>query len=165
MSNLTEKQLQEKREAFYETIVSKVKAHGFTLIGILPKEGDPDPTTFTYSVGLATYGGYEYLVAGLSPTLAQSVIENVYSRLLTHWRPSHNVVSYEIANLPVRFQLMTDEHEANTTKWFWGNKGIKFKVLQIVWSDQEGNLPGEEDFNPGPNNIFLTSQLIPGSTL
>jgi len=147
--------------AFYKDVIDKVNEFGYMVMGIFPTVDEPDSIPFCYTVGCAIHGGYEYCIAGLNSDNASGILDSVYQKLLTGWRPVDGELYSDFANMPIKFQLMFYYHEANVARWYWKNAEASFRVMQLIWPDTQGRFPGEDNFE----EKFLQRQIIEASPL
>ena len=159
MPELSAEEFDLRTAALMDKIEGLVKEAGFANMGIFPTEDSPGPA-FTYTVGLAAYGGFEYLMAGLSNDGMGNMMHMVYSKLKENWRPLEEMEVDWLANLPMRFYLMGAEHKCNVARRFWNSRAEGgFSVYQIVWPDSNGVFPDENGFE----TKFIGRQKVEGS--
>lgn len=136
-----------------------IRERGWALVGVFDPDGETTP--FTYTIGLAAHGGAEYLMAGIDPRQAGGVLNGLGDKLAHGWRPQGEVVDEVLGGgYRVRLVEMTDENEAHQARNWWADRGeAPVRIVQLVFPDPAGHLPGEPDCQP----VFVTRQRVPGS--
>lgn len=139
-----------------DSIQDKIETYGWSCIGVFDPDGEHP--SFTYTVGLAAHGGAEYMIVGLDPRQAATVLNDIGARLTDGERFDEYSDSLLIS-LRVRFVDMTDEHQANMARDFWWDNEVPLRVRQVLWPDPQGRLPGEA----GVEAIWVEPQRTAGS--
>jgi hypothetical protein len=161
MPELSREEFELRTQALLEQLKDMVQEEGWADIGVFPTVDSPG-NTFNYSIGLAAYGGYEYMMVGLSSNTMHNFIGAIHAKLQTGWRPTEGEVVDDLANLPMRFNLMTDDHQANMARRYWNSYAEgDFQVMQVVWTDRNGKFPDEEGFEAE----FVGRQSVDGTPL
>jgi len=114
-------------------------------------ESDGYAPSFGYSIGL--YKGFshpELIVIGLDFDSTGSIINHVKSDIEkgTKFISDVNYPGY-LVNWPIQFTAVEKAHYPDYlgyAGWYNGNS-VHFPTLQIVWPDNKGIFPWEDDFN------------------
>ncbi len=120
-------------------------------------EPDPNFIQFTYTVGLAKYGGYEYMITALHPRDAGFFL-NILGIRIRDENLVINAGDEVLADLtaggwPFRVVDMDEDNEAFKA-------GEDRKVRQLLFCDRSGKYPGED----GADENIARSQRVAGST-
>lgn len=118
---------------------------GFHVVNV----GASDPTPpFSYSVGFEeSFNAPEVLISCLPPRTAVGLLHVLAGRLKRGWRPAdqerlsgltvRSELEFELRALPIQAN-----HRAGFCSWFYGGAD-RFRLMQLVWPDARGVLPGE----------------------
>lgn len=140
-----------------EKAISDIKDHGLHILGIFDPDGvDPN---FAYSIGMKhSYQHADIIVFGLSPDVAQSIINLVADKVKDGFIFENGDSSLEILNgFECVFKLVSKKYYKDYFGWnLWLNQGDDFSVLQLFWPNPEGDFPWEE----GAHQDFKSSQPI-----
>jgi hypothetical protein len=132
-----------------EIIFRNVRKHGCHIVGI----GDGNPP-FDFSIGLyLNYGHPELIIFGLPSDNATGIINDVRNRAAAGEKFTDGDVSDDLLDEGFKacfWQVPVDAYRdyLGTACWFYAPSWIAFPCLQIVWSDQNGRFPWEEECLP-----------------
>jgi hypothetical protein len=139
-------------QALFE-IDAGIAKHGFHVTAVF---GGDDGPLWAYTVGLLeTYGHPELITFGLPPQIAHGVIHAIVeqSREGTQ-HPLGREHPFDVDGIPVCLLPVLDEYWLYPCDYllgcshYYGAKGAKveLRALQLVWSDENGRLPWEPQF-------------------
>lgn len=127
-----------------EQTLKNVEKYGWAVVGVLE---DDDYPGFTYTIGLEkNYNMPEIIIFALSPKLAHHLIENIIKNKMTI---ETSTVNYELTNFPSVFAKINDQKNIDEhflfAKHYYEEES--FNAVQLYWSDKEGRLPFEKEFD------------------
>ncbi|MDI3284539.1 DUF4262 domain-containing protein [Polyangium sp. 15x6] len=130
-------------------LLHDVQTHGWHIIHVGTREGEESTGPgWSYSIGLFhTFGNAELIVVGLPCSTAESIINDLGSRIRAGQRFGHGMRDPDVLeNHDVRFVAMrTEEYRAHLGYAIWFYRGVEFPVLQVVWPDRAGRFPWDPD--------------------
>jgi hypothetical protein len=136
----------------------RIEQHGYTFMGVFASETNP---AFVYTIGLTEKGVPEVFMSGnfdlhSMQKLAGTVAHELADHALNGTQPVLGVRT-ELFNMPVELRLVRDENKLNGARRFYGDR---VRVIQLIWSDDQGRLPHEAgyDFQKFPQEILPAVQ-------
>lgn len=151
------------KERFAEVdrqLEANIEKFGWTFMGVFGTEDQPI-TNFVYTIGLTEKGMPEVFVSGnFAPQSMQSIAGTVAQEFADHALAGTEPELGEredLFNLKVELRVVHDTDKCNIARKFYGDR---VRVVQVIWSDKEGRLPGEEgyDFEKFPQEILPAVQ-------
>lgn len=114
---------------------------------------------YAFSLGLyANYGQPEIIVFGLSPQVAQQLLNIAAAAVVgaklkyEPYKPYENIAhGTRIAFIPVAKKYSSEYFGYG--RWFYQSTQGDFPALQMVWPDRQGRLPWEEGYDPAFSEI------------
>ncbi|NRA68844.1 MAG: DUF4262 domain-containing protein [Pseudobacteriovorax sp.] len=132
-------------DKFEKKTLQDIKDTGCSIKHVL-EESDLPP--FSYTIGLnQSYGHPEIIVIGLKRDLAHWIL-NECNRLISEGSKFACNKSYDgfLDNVSVKFNLVEKRFYEEYLGWgIWLNKGLDFKVLQLLYPTTLGMFPWESD--------------------
>lgn len=125
----------------------RIDKYGFTFMGVFSTE-DQTGTNFVYTIGLTEKGLPEVFVSGNFALqslqhLAGTVAEELVQHALNGTQPVLGIRT-ELFNLPVELRSVQNVNKLNGATRFYGDR---VRVIQLVWSDDQGNMPHEAGYD------------------
>jgi hypothetical protein len=136
-----------------------VEKYGWTFIGVFDPEGLTP--SFVYTVGLTEKGLPEVFMSGnFAPQSMQNIVNMVAQKLVEHAEQGtafHHGVRTDLFNFPVDLRYVEDTEKCNKARAWYGDR---VRVLQIVWSDDNGHFPNDPLYKSEqfPQEILPTIQ-------
>lgn len=114
---------------------------------------------YAFSLGLyANYGHPEIIVFGLSPHVAQQLLNIIAAGVVgakseyETFKPYENIArGTRIAFIPVAKKFISEYFGYG--RWFYQSTQGEFPALQMVWPDRQGRLPWEESYDAAFSEI------------
>jgi len=133
-------------DGILDNLRAKIDKHGYAIVGIAGLEESLEDSTspYAYTVGLAMDHGYEYIVIGAPPSIANDIITAVKSQVT---EPRDDLFIDGILKNGRGFKL----HKLDiTVPTYAANRfcPLPFDTYQIFWPDAEGKHPDDLDCEP-----------------
>lgn len=135
-------------DAYDRRMLGLVEKFGFAVQGVFPdtNSGGGEPG-FCYTVGLAAQRLPELILFGLPPTVAQSLLNDLGSRMRagTTQVAAGDTVWGLVRGYPVRLVEVTDSREHLTISNRFAGGPSAVAALQVVFPDAQGRWPWESE--------------------
>jgi Domain of unknown function (DUF4262) len=138
-----------ERAAYMSWVASTVGEHGWAISG---RHGDQAAPAWAYSVGMwLSCQVPELVLCGLPVDNAATIINAIGARVADGAEFGPDDVLEDVCPAPLAFRPVDASWRAADgllaiADAFYGL--VRPPYLQVVWSDQNGNFPGERDFKP-----------------
>jgi len=156
MSNVRSHPTKARMDALDRQLEANIEKFGWTFMGVFGTDDQPG-TNFVYTIGMTEKGLPEVLVSGnfdmhSMQMLAGTVAQEFADHALNGTQPKLGVRD-DLFSLKVELRTVNDTDKCNVARRFYGDR---VRVVQLIWSDKEGRLPGEPgyDFNEFPQEIL-----------
>jgi hypothetical protein len=132
-----------------ERIFRNVRKHGCHIVDII----DADPK-FAFSIGLfLNYGHPEFIIFGMPSDNAQTVINHVRDHVADGQKFADGDICDDLFTDGDKICFWQVPFEAypeylGTACWFYGESGLVFPCLQIIWQDANHRFPWEAGCQP-----------------
>jgi hypothetical protein len=149
----------ERREQALSNIQNDVDRivtdHGHMVLHVMADYDQMRPP-FTYTIGLSkTYGHPEIIVFGLSRETSHTLLNQIATRIrIEGFRVEEKKRYTDMTKdaLPMMFRTVTDrEYSVQASEYYHGDH--EYQLVQLIWADPNGNLPGEDDFDTSFNTF------------
>lgn len=127
-------------------ITPKIAQYGHAIVAV----GD-DPAArapgFAYTVGLLPWCSHEFIVFGLPPLSAHSILNRIAETVKAGEPLSYKQLDSRFTNLPIKFVECDSElaDKFNGTARLYYQKPVP--MVQLVLCDREGRFPEDPDFD------------------
>lgn len=145
-------------EEFNATVEEHIERAGHSVVGVHDEPGVS--LGFAYTVGLTLKGVPELIISMRNSLPAAQMILNLVARALTEENSTTGIrlgKREDLFNVPVYLQELQlgilDTHMLNVKKRY----GVKARVIQVIWVDKDGLLPGERS---APNEADQQQDLF-----
>lgn len=112
--------------------------------------GDETSPPFAYTVGLAAVQRPEFLIFGLPPEIAHTLLNDLAKVALAGQEFAHgDIVHNLISGYPVTMVEIADpgEHLTMANRLYQPAEDVQVSALQVVFPDKESRFPWEPDSN------------------
>lgn len=135
---------EENYKKINEQIYQNIEKFGWHVTGVFAGKDTPP---FCYSIGIQNSDMPEIIIFGMNIKNAGQII-NYIGNLMMDGKKFKVGESYDgIIKVPVKFLNVTqeniEEHMFGATDY---HNGSSFDALQMVWADEKGNFPWDDDF-------------------
>jgi len=129
-----------------------IKQVGWAVTAVLPTDDDP-AAPFAYTVGLTELGFPDLVIAGLSPQIAQALLNDLAGRV--HDRTTRFAHGQRIDDLLVGYDAVIVDGPA-TEALYPGTAYARYgrdlvRLQQIVWPDRHGRFPWDPGYAYDPH--------------
>ena len=141
-----------------QSVIDKVAAHGWMVIGVSPRVGTDDPQEwFAHTVGLyKTFGWPELICMNLDQNLMRSLLDNAVNECIHRkLSPKPGVVLENVINEgKMAFTATQSDQWASRLGWgLWHAEQMRLppdqmRSLLLAWPDAQGRFPDDPQCDP-----------------
>lgn len=129
-----------------------IDRYGWAVTAVFPTDDDQG-APFAYTVGLTAHGYPELIIAGLDPDTSRILLNDLARRVFD--RAEHFTVGQRISDLLAGYDAVIVDGPA-TEALFPGTAFARYgkdnvTLQQVVWPDQHGRFPWDEDYAIAPH--------------